>query len=375
MQNLLEKYKQNTEIWNNFLGAGISLLGIIVSIILIFINPSNIIISVAVITCQLIVLIFCLSCYHVIAKSKKAIADSEEQITQNNLLHQQSEMMIADKLALSNKFIEKLAIFEKSINKRINNFLTLICDENDKYFFNLSFIEEELLEEGVDNEQAIIRYQKHLTNEQKNYTEQMYDLYKRFVVRTMEDLVNIISAYLHIKGLDTRITLALKLFDVTYHADIDLKKIRVYTAFRDKQTYEDGKREIGLRHYSIDDNSDFLICLKKESYIRNNINHNAEDYANENFPSSLQHYNCTAVVPVISDYKLDRNFFGYLCCEAINIDPNIELFDKRITDILYSAALTIGMFFDSANASWDYVAETEDQEFLTFLHNKCYKGK
>lgn len=375
MQNFLEKYKQTADIWNNLLGAGISLVGMIVSIVLTIINPGNAVISVAVIACQVIVLIFSFSCYHVIAESKKAIANSEDQIAQNELSYQRSEKIMADKLALSNKFIERLAIFEKSINKRINNFLTLICDENDKYFYNLYFVQDDYTDEDPDNVRAIARYQKHLKNEQKNYTERMYDLYKRFIVMTMEDLVNIISAYLHVKGIDTRITLALKLFDVTYHTDIDLKKVRVYTAFRDKKTYEDGTREIGLRHYSIDDNSDFLICLKKESYIRNNINRDAEDYANENFPSSLQHYNCTAVVPVISDYKSDRNLFGYLCCEATNRDPSIDLFDKRITDILYSAALTIGMFFDSANNSWDYVAETEEQEFLTFLHNKCYKGK
>ena len=121
LQKFIEKYKQNADIWNNLLGAGLSVIGIIISICLAIINPSNVIIAAAVITCQLIVLVFSLACYHIIAQSKKTIEENNRQVEQNNILCQQHEKELSEMLVQKDKFIEKLAIFEKSINKRINN--------------------------------------------------------------------------------------------------------------------------------------------------------------------------------------------------------------------------------------------------------------
>ena len=89
LQKFIEKYKQNADIWNNLLGAGLSVIGIIISICLAIINPSNVIIAAAVITCQLIVLVFSLACYHIIAQSKKTIEENNRQVEQNNILCQQ----------------------------------------------------------------------------------------------------------------------------------------------------------------------------------------------------------------------------------------------------------------------------------------------
>ena len=210
--------------------------------------------------------------------------------------------------------------------------------------------------------------------ELKRYEDSLYSLYNRYIKGVFEEVTNIITVYLRSVGKPAKVSVSMKLFDVTYCSEIDTKSIRIFTAFRDKETYEKTEREIGGRHYSITANGDFQLCLTKESYIRNNIPANAGDYANENYPSSMQYYNSTVVVPIICDYKSDKNIFGYLCCDTLNEDTTVEVFDKKVSDIMYTAALTMGIFFDTINSCWDYTDDLNKKEFLTFVHDKCYKG-
>lgn len=367
-------YNKHKESWNFGIGIFITLLGIFVSIITIVHSPNNIAIAVSVIGCQIIVVIMCIITFVTFNKNKEIVEEAEEDnqklIDEINKCKEEYKKISEMNLQLTKKAL----IFSKNINKRINNFLTLICDETDKYYCSVSHIKEKLQGKEDDADYTALCVQQ-IEAERQKYSIALYNLYNRYVKGVVEETLNMVYCDLKNKNIALNVSLSLKLFDTTYHTSMDHKKVKIYTAFRDKETYDNRKeREIGERHYSIDLNGDFHKCLSNESYVKNNITDTMEDYLNENFPNSIKYYNCTAVVPIICDYKSDRQFYGFFCCDALNEDFSSEIFDKNTANILYSAALTIGMFFDNINSAWAYMVDADESDFLTYLHNNTYKG-
>lgn len=375
MDNFAKSYKKDSEMWNTIIGFVLTVISIIISIISLFVNPGNFIIAVSVIACQIIVVGCCSLSLAFIYKSRKALNDANEKINASEEAFQKSLLETKLSLEQNDKLVEKMARFEKNLNKRINNFLTRVCDESDVYYHNIVQLKAQAkkIDPNDKNEQIINRRQQEF--EVKRFEEDVYSLYTRYIKAVFEDLAGVIGLYLCTVGKPSNVSISLKLFDVTLCIGVDPGTVRIITAFRDKATYEAGEREIGGKHYSIAANCDFQLCLTKEGYIRNNIQENAEDYLNENYPYSLRYYNSTVVVPIICDYKADKNVFGYLCCDTLSKDSSVEIFDKRVSDIMYSAALTIGTFLDTVNSCWQYTEEYEKREFLTYVHDKCYKGR
>lgn len=373
INKLVKKYKNNKESWNFCIGIFITLLGAFASIMTAVINPNNFVIALSVIGCQIAVCLMCIITFISFVKNKKIL---EEAVEENKHVCEESEKCtenIKKTAELNLQLSKKILVFSKNINKRINNFLTLIYDESDKYFCNVAHIEEILKPKKDDNDYAEL-CKAQIEDARQKYRDSLFDLYNRYMKGVFEETLSAIKMDLKSRNISLNVSVSLKLFDFTYHISKDHKKMRIYTAFRDKDTYDNIKeREIGERHYSVDLNGDFHKCLSKESYIKNNITDTAEDYLNENFPNCMRFYNCTAVVPVICDYKIDKQIFGFFCCDCLNKNSNIEIFDKNTADILYIAALTLGIFFDNINLAWSYTVDKDEQDFLSYIHTKTYK--
>lgn len=375
LRKIQNRYRNNRESWNFAIGIFVTLLGIFVSIITIIYSPNNTIIAVSIVGCQVIVLIMSLITFMAFDKNKKLLNDAIEE---SKRVVENANTQIADIQNMCDvkiQLVNKLSVFQKNINKRINNFLTLICDEADKYYCNVSNIQE-ILKNKPNDAVYVELCKKQIEDERQKYRISLYNLYNRYIKGVIEETVKMMSYYMRSKNISLNVSITLKMFRSTYHFGSNQQKAQIYTAFRDEETYDNKKeREIGERHYSVDLNADFIKCLSKECYIKNNITADTDDYLNENFPQCLEHYNCTAVVPIICDYKSDKQMYGFLCCDALNKKLEGEIFDKNTANILYSTALTIGMFFDSINSSWSYIADKGLEDFLLFLHTMTYHGE
>lgn len=372
-KTIKKKYNEHKETWNFTTGIVMSLLGIFVSIITVIHSPNNFVIAISVIGCQIFISIMCIMTFYSFKKNKTLLNEAEEE--NNRFLCEMTQKIndLKKAVEVNVQFTKKVLVYNKNTNKRINNFLTLICDESDKYYCSVNHIREKL--ENKKYEEELIEVLKtQIENERQKYRSSLYSLYNRYLRAIIEETLVLIKNELRSKDISLDVSMSLKLFDFTYRVSTDPKKMRIYTAFRDKETYDKKEREIGGRHYCIDLNGDFHKCLSKESYIKNNITNTMEDYLNENFPNCIQYYNCTAVVPVICDYKSDKQIYGFFCCDSLNDTYNCDIFDKDTSDILYSAALTIGIFFDSVNAAWSYIVDNDEQDFLSYLHKQTYKG-
>ncbi len=374
-KRITQKYNESKEAWNFAIGIFVTLLGIFVSIMTIIYDPNNFVIAISIIGCQVIVCIMCIITFVSFNKNKELLKEAENENTRV-LEEAEGSIKVVEKTSELNwQLTKKILVFSKNINKRINNFLTLICDESDKYYCSVGHIKEKLEAKKEDQDYAEL-CKAQLEDARQKYRNSLFSLYNRYVKGVFEETLSAINMDLKSKDIVLNVSMSLKLFDFTYRASEDHKKMQIYTAFRDKDTYDNNKeREIGERHYHVALNGDFHTCLSKESYIKNNIKNIAEDYLNENFPNCMRFYNCTAVVPIICDYKSDKQIYGFFCCDSLNDKYDKDIFDKNTCDILYSAALTLGMFFDNINSAWTYIVDSDEQDFLSYLHKQIYKNR
>lgn len=374
-KTIIEKTQYYFETTKNFWGILLTIISIGVSVISCLIKPNNIFISISIISCQLIVLFMYIILNHNIKKAKKLIEDKEKEST--NAVDKKEEIINELNIKMKNEdsFINDCIVFNKCIDKKTNNFLTLVPDQIDNYYTALENLDLEFdlfdKEELTDEENK--KYIERINYETKISEEKMFDLYKRFVIEIIEETRQIIEKYIKLDKHYEPVVITLKLFNETLSNISDRRRMFVYNAFRDKKTYNDTERDIGKRRYTIELNDALNMCMNKESYLRNDIKRSDRDYQNEYFPMVLDYFNSTAVVPVISDYKKDRNYFGFLCCDTLATRENEQIFDKHVTDILYSAALSIGMLIDTLNITWQGIND-EEPDFLSTICKKTYIG-
>ena len=89
------------------------------------------------------------------------------------------------------------------------------------------------------------------------------------------------------------------------------------------------------------------------------------------------YYNCAIVVAIKSkladgSYK----FLGYLCCDCLNKNAGIEIFDMQSAQILFALAQQYATFLETLAVNWESrVEEINDisQEFLQMIYSKLVK--
>ena len=184
------------------------------------------------------------------------------------------------------------------------------------------------------------------------------------------------------KGYSMRVSATIKLFNRPYLSDEDNRKeIIVYTAFRDKRTYEKKQREIGEEPYTIDGNVDFVHCLKKDHFIINNAKKDSDNYMNEHTDFD-RYYNCAIVVAIRTKLLGNRfKHFGYLCCDCLSQQDAEEIFDTRSANFLFAIAKQYATYFDTLDANWnDRMKEIADfndlpRTFSKLVFDNTFVGK
>ena len=212
----------------------------------------------------------------------------------------------------------------------------------------------------------------------EDFSTALFDLYKRYSTNLLTYIVAMIEAYLSLSDISISVAATIKLFNMPLTSKIDRNEITVYTAFRDKKTYDKHEREIGTESYTIDGNVDFIYCLQKDHYFINNAIKDSANYLNEHVDFD-KYYNCTVVVPIrIKELDSSYKFLGYLCCDCLNHDNNNEIFGKETAQLLFSMAQLYGTFLETLDSNWiDRTAEIENlpNTFLSVIYNKTFIGK
>lgn len=179
-------------------------------------------------------------------------------------------------------------------------------------------------------------------------------MYKRYSTNLLQYVVAIEEASVQERFHSCEISATIKLLNKPLeNQNADRSETIVYTAFRDKKTYDKHKREVGRDHYTIDGNTDFVHCLTKDSFIMNNMTKNAENYRNEHREFSRD-YDCTIVVPIKTKHPGGKyKIYGYLCCDCLsNGKTELEIFDKTSARYLYAMAQMYASFLETLDSNW-----------------------
>lgn len=299
----------------------------------------------------------------------KKLKDENTKL-QNDLKKSQTDEEA--KLNEVRKKIEDICVNQKNVSKLYNEFCTRIPNIAERSYHIL----ETLQKGGMKDTEEL---QKEVVYSFNEFAAGLYDVYKIYSSNLLNYLVRIEESYLASKGIQVDVAATIKLFDKPYVAKKDSRdKIVVYTAFRDKETFEKHEREVGNKKYTIDGNGDFVHCLKKDHFVVNNAKKNSENYMNEHIDFDA-YYNCAIVVSIrtkLADgtYK----YFGYLCCDCKNAQEGLEVFDKPAAQLLFSLAQQYATFLSTLDSNW--VDRTAGgigglpQGFLQLIYAKAFTG-
>lgn len=259
----------------------------------------------------------------------------------------------------------------KNASKLNNELCNRIPEINETAYHLL----ETLQASGIEDAEVV---QSEIVKSYREFAIALYDLYKRYSSNLLNHVVNMVEAYLHLHGHLHKVSATIKLFDKPFTIQNgERNHAIVYTAFRDKYTYDAKEREIGQVCYTIDGNVDFAMCLRKDQFIINNARKDSESYLNEHKDFDA-YYNCAVVVPIrIKQVDNSFKFLGYLCCDCLNPDNQTEVFDKEVAQLLFSLAQIYGTFLETLDSNWnDRVKGVESlpQSFLSLIFSKTFES-
>ncbi len=184
--------------------------------------------------------------------SDKKESDFKKQIA--NLLSKEST---------TQKDISKITKKFKNLCKLNNDFCYRIPDLTIKSYRFIENLSKSILDDDAKKTQ--------IENTKNEYSNSLFDLYKRYTTNILNETLDLLATYLNIYGKKEKLSATVKLFNTPYKSNYtNAKDIIVYTAFRDKITFEEHKREIGSEPYTITGNADFVRCLSKDQFIINN---------------------------------------------------------------------------------------------------------
>lgn len=280
-----------------------------------------------------------------------------------------------DKDSEKNKYFSVIVTNIKNASKLNNELCNRIPNITEETYHLLEVLEEN----GITNEEL---RKNEIFKSYNSFSIGLFDLFKRYSSHISNYTVNILEAYLRLKENSHNVAVTIKLFDKPLCLkDNNLNDILVYTAFRDKRTYDEHVREIGENLYTINGNADFQCCLQKDHFVINNAHRDSESYYNEHKDFDA-YYNCAAVAALrVKQTDGSFKFLGYLCCDTLNKDLNKEIFDKEVGQLLFSMAQLYATFLETLNSNWiDKLQELQDKEgmeqtFFEVIYRKIYCGK
>ena len=318
-----------------------------------------------------------------IHKNKKTIAELEQEIISLNdtismkdadylqnckELEKQRLLMVRQIFAISNSV--------KSNSIHNNDMFERIPLENNEQYAMLERLEEQSDDAAPELKQKL---QDEAVASAQKYAVELFELFNRYCRSVTDEAVKLQNAYLTLKGIQSHVSITIKLMNRPYHPEQDRSEdIKVYTAFRDNEAYGAGEREIGEQLYTIGGNTDFVTCLRKDYFIINRADKQGDSYSNEHRGYN-EFYNSAIVVPIrIKRNGGDFKFFGYLCCDCLNTDDDVEVFDKSGAQYLFTFAQNMGTFLETLDSNWIDRYKTWDNvssNILEMLFKKVYKSK
>ena len=260
----------------------------------------------------------------------------------------------------ANIFSSEIIKFNKNMIRKTNSSISIIYLESGRYINFIQTLQRragdlELLPTGDLSE-----FRNEIEAENQDYIRhlsQRYNIYIKYIIGSTK---KIIEKSINTRNYELSVSVTLKLLNKIFEDGENHYDIKVFTAFRDPDTYNEGTREIGKRDYTINGNIDFAMCLIKEYYIKNNARKGDGDYANEHTDFD-QYYNCTITVPIYSNYSGKKRYFGYLCCDVLNEKyGDAEIFTINESHLLSSSAFNLSLFLDTINSSWKNMIEHND---------------
>lgn len=268
-------------------------------------------------------------------------------------------------------FISIITLNYKNASKLHNDFCNRIPEISAESYHILKVLQEN--EEIADD----IKIDE-LEKSYNSFANGLFELYKRYSVGLLLSIVNMIEAMLVVKGHPNKVSATIKLLNKPwYPKDNGRNHVIVYTAFRDARTYEQHDREIGKERYSIDGNIDFSICVSKDQFIINNAKKDSANYLNEHKDFDA-YYNSAVVVPIrIKQADNTYKLLGYLCCDCLNKDSSVEVFDKEAAQLLFSLSQIYSIFLETLESNWvDRISEDDSrpQSFLEIVYAKTFIG-
>lgn len=382
MQNMYHKgmmrLKNLKKFFAEILGWIIGIIGIISTIVCAIATGDSDFIIIYVVVVALESILTVIAIWHIRIKH-----DYEAKVQQLADLAADKEKQIADIVALKDaqkseledKYGKALATIistMKNASKLNNDLCNRIPEINAKSYSLL----EALQKSGI-SDQALM--QEEIAKSYKDFANALFDLFKRYSSNLLSYTVTMVEAYLRGNDCALPVSATIKLFDKPLMSKDDRGAITVYTAFRDKRTYEETDREIGQEPYTIEGNIDFGCCLVKDHFIINNAKKDSGSYINEHVDFD-KYYNCAVVVPIrIKQANSTYKFLGFLCCDCLNQDESItEIFGKEVAQILFALAQIYGTFLETLDSNWlDRTNEMNGlpASILALIFGQTYTGK
>lgn len=266
-----------------------------------------------------------------------------------------------------------IAVNIKNASKLYNEFCAIIPGITDETYHLLQTLQNS----GIQNQEILSREIEHSHVE---LAIKMFAAYKRYSVNLLTYLVSVEEAHIRMRGFRNTVSATIKLFNKPYYSNRNGRSnIIVYTAFRDKATYDRHEREIGVEPYTIDGNADFVRCLRKDHFIINNAKRGSDDYLNEHIDFDA-YYNCAIVVPIrIKQPDNTHIYLGYLCCDCLNDSgENLEIFEVQAANYLFSMAQLYASYIEAMESNWsERLGDIgkPSSTFLELVYKRTFKGK
>ena len=182
------------------------------------------------------------------------------------------------------------------------------------------------------------------------YLKSVIEEYNEFMGDCTQNLKSAIDDYLEIRNINLRVSISIKQLNRIITDVKEIQDIKVITAFRDKETYMQGKREIGKREYTIYENTDFFHCLRNSFYINNDLLKDPS-YNNQN-KNYRDQYTCTTVVPIVWKYSNTTRLYGYLTCDVYEPeDKYSDVMDRNVAYMMNAVAGLLARYFDDVQYS------------------------
>lgn len=275
----------------------------------------------------------------------------KQEYKMKTIMNTQEKLLENNKTAISN------------YKEFIDQFRILIDNTKSKNELNKTIYKLSESDEVGNNEKRVIADFKAKTEitELNNLCGSLVTRYNRFLANTFTYLQNSIEEYFDAKGLRINVAIALKqLYEPTYYSELNDMKSDIYTAFRDRRTYESRKRnETWEKPFCIKKNSDFVLSIARDYCIFNyekKSSSNGGLYRNEN-ENFYENYNSGVTVSIYTCFEGKRKLFGFLACDSlITSDQRRKLgdepFDYNIANMMAASSNIIALFLDDFLEIW-----------------------